>query len=83
MTIDLRANAEKPHAETLLGIDVGSVTLSLVLMDLTGRILDTKYLFHKGQIRECLLSAGKLMALPAIRGIACCASPCFDTKVVT
>jgi len=82
MTPDYRTDAENPHPETLLGIDIGSVTISVVRMDLSGRILETEYLFHKGQIRECLKTAGKNMDLPGIRGIAVCAAPFFNPELV-
>ena len=83
MTRTLRIADDHLHTETLLGIDIGSVTISLVRMDLSGRILDTAYLFHKGRIRECLRSAGEGMDLAAVRGIAVCADPRFDPKSVT
>ena len=83
MTHKLLTKAEHPHPETLLGVDIGSVTISLVQMDLSGKILKTRYLFHKGQIRECLRSAGQHMDLSTIRGIAVCSAPCFNTEMVT
>jgi predicted CoA-substrate-specific enzyme activase len=82
MIKDKRAKAEQPQTETLLGIDIGSVTISLVQMELSGKILKTVYLFHKGQIRECLKSAGLQVDLTTVRGIAS-ASPLFDPKKVT
>ena len=38
----------------VVGIDIGSVALSLVLMDKQGVVLHTSYQFHQGQIRETL-----------------------------
>ncbi len=68
--------------ETLLGIDIGSVTLSVVQMDLSGQVLKTAYLFHQGQIRQCLRSAGEQFDLSTVAGIAACAAPCFNPEMV-
>jgi predicted CoA-substrate-specific enzyme activase len=38
-----------------LGIDIGSVTIAVALMDNNKRILHTSYIFHNGQIHENLL----------------------------
>ncbi|MFZ4562272.1 MAG: acyl-CoA dehydratase activase [Bacteroidales bacterium] len=78
MTLNLRDEDDPPVTETLLGIDVGSVTISIVRMDLTGKILNTFYLFHKGQIRECLRNAGQQMDLSTVRGLAACSAPFFN-----
>ena len=83
MTRTMLTNAEHPHTETLLGIDIGSVAISIVQIDLSGRVLKTRYLFHKGQIRECLNSAGQDFDLLSVRGIAVCAAPFFDPGKVT
>ena len=83
MTPDYRTDAENPHPEPLLGIDIGSVTISIVQMDLSGQILKTKYLFHKGQIRECLRSAGQHFDLSTIQAIAVSAAPFFNPELVT
>ena len=83
MPRNLLTKAEYTHTETLLGIDIGSVTISLVQMDLSGKILKTLYLFHKGQIRECLRSAGQHLDLATIRGVAVCSTPCFNPELVT
>jgi len=37
-----------------LGIDIGSVALSLALLDAQGVVLHSSYRFHRGQIRETL-----------------------------
>ena len=84
MTRALRIADDHLHRETLLGIDIGSVTISVVHMDLSGRILDTQYLFHKGKIRDCLRSAGAGIDLASVKCIAVCADPRFDPgKVVS
>jgi len=82
MTHTFQTKAEHPPHETLLGIDIGSVIISLVQMDLSGQILKTLYIFHKGQIRDCLRSAGQQLDLATVRGIAVCAAPCFNPELV-
>ena len=68
---------------TLLGIDIGSVTISFVLMTLRGQIISTLYLFHKGQIRECLSNAGRQLDISGLQGIAVCSAPGFNPALVT
>ena len=38
----------------LLGIDIGSVSVSLAVIDESNHVVQTAYTFHKGQIVECL-----------------------------
>ena len=83
MSMSLRAKTGHLTPETLLGIDIGSVTISLVLMDLSGQVQKTCYLFHKGQIRECLRSASHQLDLSNLRGIAVCSAPCFNPELVS
>lgn len=83
MTTAIPMKSELPRTEILLGIDIGSVTISVVQTDLAGRILKTSYLFHKGQIRDGLAAAGREINLATLRGIAVCAAPCFDPELVT
>ena len=46
---------EKMHDKGLiLGIDVGSVSISLVSMDLEGKIVDQSYELHQGNIRAAV-----------------------------
>ena len=40
--------------DKILGIDAGSTTISLALLDSNKKVLDTKYVFHKGLIKESL-----------------------------
>jgi len=81
--MSLRAQTGHPDPETLLGIDIGSVTISLVHMEMSGRILKTLYLFHKGKIRECLRSATNELALSNLQGIAACTSPGINPELLT
>jgi len=83
MDLSIREQSGHLSRETLLGIDIGSVTISLVSMDLSGKILKTIYLFHKGQIRDCLRSATHQLDLSNLSGIAVCASPCFNSELVS
>ncbi len=83
MTLDSRIARDYSNNASLLGIDIGSVTISLVRMDFSGQILETAYLFHKGQIRECLRTAGEQLDLSSVRNIAVCAAPCFNPEMVT
>lgn len=78
----MKTNAESSGAGTILGIDIGSVTLSLVQMDLSGKILKTVYLFHQGQIREHLLAAGQQIDLSTVTGIASCTSSRLNPELV-
>jgi predicted CoA-substrate-specific enzyme activase len=83
MTRNSWNESDHPQSATLLGIDIGSVTISMVQMNLSGKILKTAYLFHKGQIRKCLRTAGQQMDLETVRSIAVCAAPCFNPELVT
>jgi len=56
--------------DTVLGIDIGSVSVSIVQIDLDGKILEEFYGFHKGNIRDTLLSAGRIFDLTRVRAIA-------------
>jgi predicted CoA-substrate-specific enzyme activase len=42
------------HTGLILGIDVGSVSISVVSMDLSGALIDQSYVLHQGNIREAL-----------------------------
>jgi len=66
--------SERSASTTVLGIDIGSVSLSLVQMDMKGKMLKEVYLFHKGQIRNSLLAAGSCIDFSDIHGIACTGS---------
>ena len=67
---------------SVLGIDIGSVSLSIVQMDPAGKILTKFYQFHKGNIRETFLDAEKLFDLAQIRAIACTSSAGLNNKYV-
>lgn len=67
--------ADQSGLDSVLGIDIGSVSLSLVQMDLSGKIQKHAYLFHKGNIRESLRASRDRFIPGHIRGIACTTSP--------
>lgn len=49
------ANMEKnPNTRFVLGIDVGSVSISLVRLSMDGKLIDQKYILHHGDIRGSL-----------------------------
>jgi activator of 2-hydroxyglutaryl-CoA dehydratase len=69
--------------KSILGIDIGSVSLYIVQMDTEGNILRRFCQFHKGNIRAALSEAGKIFDLSQISGIACTAnSVCLNKKLV-
>ncbi len=45
---------EKGHSGLILGIDVGSVSISMVCLDATGSLVREEYLLHHGDIRSAL-----------------------------
>ena len=59
---------------SVLGIDIGSVSISIVQLDAEGNILRRFYQFHKGNIRDILSKAGKIFDLAQIKAIACTSS---------
>ncbi len=65
---------------SILGIDIGSVSLSIVQMDPAGNILTQFYQFHKGNIRDTFSDAEKLFDLAQIRAIACTSSAGLNNK---
>ncbi|MEI7662161.1 MAG: BadF/BadG/BcrA/BcrD ATPase family protein, partial [Bacteroidota bacterium] len=78
MTIQSLDLPEIPHPGTLIGIEVGSVTVSFVQVDFSGQILKAVYLFHKGRIRECFRSAEGQLDMSAVQGVAVCNAHCFQ-----
>jgi len=54
----------------VIGIDVGSVSLSIVQMGLDGQILGSAYSFHKGNIRQSLQQMQENIDLKQVYGIA-------------
>jgi len=66
----------------ILGIDIGSVSLSLVKLDLSGNILDHHYLFHQGNILKALLAIEDRINLSEIKGIACTKGEGLNYKVI-
>jgi predicted CoA-substrate-specific enzyme activase len=68
---------------SILGIDIGSVSLSMVQLDQEGNILRQFYQFHKGNIRNAFSDAMKIFDLAHINAIACTSSStCLNKKHV-
>jgi predicted CoA-substrate-specific enzyme activase len=59
---------------SILGIDIGSVSLHIVQMDTEGNILRRFCQFHKGNIHDTFKEAGKIFDLSQINAIACTSS---------
>ena len=60
--------------DSILGIDIGSVSLSIVQLDAEGHILKQFYQPHRGNIRAAFSEAGKVFDLARIKAIACTSS---------
>ena len=65
---------EESSTTCVLGIDIGSETISSVVMDLSGEIIRQFYLFHQGKIRETLRSLQREIDFSNIKSIACTTS---------
>jgi predicted CoA-substrate-specific enzyme activase len=71
------------NQDYILGVDIGSVTLSIVEFNSEGKILRRFYQFHKGNIRDSFSDAGKIFELAKIKAIACTSSSsCLNNKLV-
>ena len=46
-------------AQSVIGIDIGSVSISVVQTDLAGNILQKTCVLHEGQIKDSLLNVLK------------------------
>jgi predicted CoA-substrate-specific enzyme activase len=69
--------------ESILGIDIGSVSLSVVQLSSAGKILRQFYKFHNGDIRKTIADAAKIFDTAHIKAIACTySSTCLDKKLV-
>ena len=69
--------------DSILGIDIGSVSLSIVQMNPEGKILRRFYQFHKGNIPGTFSDASKIIDLTSVIAIACTSSSaCLDNKRV-
>ncbi len=69
--------------DSVLGVDVGSVSLSLVQLDLNGKIMRQFYQIHKGNISDTFSGAAKNFDLSRVSRVACTSSTkCLDNKLV-
>ncbi|MBN2863459.1 MAG: hypothetical protein JXN62_09880, partial [Bacteroidales bacterium] len=67
-------------SDSVLGIDIGSVSVSMVQLDIEGNILRKFYRFHKGDIRKTFTDASKIFDLSEIKGIASTSSSVLPNK---
>jgi predicted CoA-substrate-specific enzyme activase len=68
---------------SVLGIDIGSVSLYIVQINTDGTILRRFSHFHKGNIREAFSEAAKIFDLSQVEAVACTASStCLNKKLV-
>ena len=58
----------------VLGLDIGSVSLSIVQLDHNGNILQRFYKPHKGNLRNTLAEATKVFNLTQLTSVACTSS---------
>ena len=65
---------------SILGIDIGSVSLYIVQLDAEGKILRRFCQFHKGNIGNAFSEASKIFDLSQINAIACTSSSIFLNK---
>lgn len=63
-------NAPRKSA-TLLGIDIGSVALSIVQMDFNGKIINSYYGFHHGELLDKLTAISDIFDLSTVVRIGC------------
>ena len=68
--------------KTILGIDIGSVAISLVQTDTDGNILSSSYIFHQGRILETLMKLQGDIDLSVISGIATVSKNWFKAESV-
>ena len=69
--------------DSVLGIDIGSVSLSIVQLDQDGKVLRQFYKFHKGNIHDAFSEASKIFDFAVIKAVACTSSSVFlNTKLV-
>jgi activator of 2-hydroxyglutaryl-CoA dehydratase len=68
---------------SILGIDIGSVSLYIVQLDTAGKILSRYHQFHKGNVRSAFSDAGKQFDLSQVNAVACTSSStCLNKKQV-
>ena len=56
--------------ETYLGVDTGSVAISMVQLDHDGSVINSGYRFHQGRITETLLEMERGFDLSSVRAVA-------------
>ena len=61
---------EKLNGGLILGIDVGSVSISVVALDSNGNLQEYAYRLHQGNIRKSLIDLLKMYRKQEIIGVA-------------
>jgi hypothetical protein len=69
--VDLKNSTSLTGKPFVLGLDIGSVAVSVVEMSLEGEFLRTHYAFHHGDIYKTLCSLLEGIEFPLLSGIAC------------
>ena len=59
---------------SVLGLDIGSVSISLVCLSQQGEIVHTDYRFHRGMVRETLKGMFQALAPQTLGAVACTSS---------
>jgi len=80
---------QKTMKEFVTGIDVGSVSVCFVSLDMTGKLLKHAYALHSGNVRDTVEAMAGEFLTPGLKGIAAPGSKtrftgevrCFDTQV--
>ena len=73
--------AEIPDSRnSVLGIDIGSVSLSAVQLDKDGKILNRFYKFHKGNLRNILSELSECFNLEHPVAVACTSTSAYLNK---
>jgi predicted CoA-substrate-specific enzyme activase len=69
---------------SVLGIDVGSVSLAIAELDQNGNVLNHFYKFHRGNIRSAFSEASEMFDLSRVGVVACTSSSaCLDKHQVS
>ena len=75
---------EAVYVNSVLGIDIGSVSLSIVQLDQEGKILHRFSQFHKGNIRDTFSDAAKIFDLTRVKAVASTSlSTCLNKKLIS
>ncbi|PKL07520.1 MAG: CoA activase, partial [Spirochaetae bacterium HGW-Spirochaetae-7] len=65
---------------TILGIDIGSVSIAAVTLDASGSVLGRSYAFHGGDIEAALARIDKELELSRVRAVAMTGRPLTELR---